>query len=130
MHVSKAGQYMSCLAKVTILLVVAPQQVHIVHLTLVLLDHMHQMFLQIWRIHLYEVGPKNVCIYFKNLGTYSKGKKRQQWALECTCYLQQLISQISLNQPVVQSYVKQLILRPLGQTEHLLKLQAKDRFSL
>ena len=51
-HVSKTGKYMSRLAKVAVLLVVAPQQVHIVHLTLVLLDHMHQMFLQIRRIHL------------------------------------------------------------------------------
>lgn len=63
MHVSKAGQYMSCLAKVTVLLVVAPQQVHIVHLTLVLLDHMHQMFLQVRGIHLYGVESKNVCVY-------------------------------------------------------------------
>lgn len=52
MHVSETGQYMRCLAKVAVLFVVAPQQVHIVHLTLILLDHMHQMFLQVWRINL------------------------------------------------------------------------------
>lgn len=52
MHVSETGQYMSCLAKVAVLLVVAPQQVHIVHFTLVLLYHMHQMFFQVGRIHL------------------------------------------------------------------------------
>lgn len=57
-HVSETGQYISCLAKVTVLFVVAPQQVHIVHLTLVLLDHMHQMFLQVWRIHLNRVQIK------------------------------------------------------------------------
>lgn len=51
-HVSETGQYMSCLAKVSVLLVVAPQQIHIVHLALVLLDHMHQMFFQVRRIHL------------------------------------------------------------------------------
>lgn len=56
MHVSETGQYMSCLAKVAVLLVVAPQQVHIVHLTLILLDHMHQMFLQVRRIHLDNGG--------------------------------------------------------------------------
>lgn len=51
-HVGKAGQYVGSFAKVTILLVVAPQEVHIVNFTLVLLDHMHQMFFQVWRIHL------------------------------------------------------------------------------
>ncbi len=55
-HVSQTGQYMSCFAKVAILFIVTPQQVHIVHLTLVLLDHMHQMFLQVWRIHLDNRG--------------------------------------------------------------------------
>lgn len=52
MHVSKTGQYMSCLAKVAVLLIVAPQEVHIVHFTLILLDHVHQMFFQVGRIHL------------------------------------------------------------------------------
>lgn len=56
MHVSETGQYMSCLAEVTVLLVVTPQQVHVVHFTLVLLDHMHQVFLQVRRIHLHKVG--------------------------------------------------------------------------
>lgn len=56
MHVSETGQHMSCLAKVAVLLVVAPQQVHIVHLTLILLDHMHQMFLQVRGIHLDNRG--------------------------------------------------------------------------
>jgi len=51
-HVSKAGQYVSRFAKVAILLVVAPQEVHIMNLTLVLFDHMHQMFFQIWRVDL------------------------------------------------------------------------------
>lgn len=55
-HVSETGQNMSGLAKVTVLLVVTPQQVHIVHLTLVLLDHVHQMFLQVRRIHLDNRG--------------------------------------------------------------------------
>lgn len=43
-------------------------------------------------------------------------------------YLQELVSKVGLNQPVVERYVKELILRPLGQTEHLLKLQGNDRF--
>lgn len=51
-HVSQTSQHMSCFAKVTVLLVVTPQQVHVVHFTLVLLDHVHQMFLQVRRIHL------------------------------------------------------------------------------
>lgn len=51
-HVSEAGQNVSCFAEVTIFLIVAPQEVHIVDLTLVLFDHMHQMFFQIRRIHL------------------------------------------------------------------------------
>ena len=41
-------------------------------------------------------------------------------------YLQQLVSQVGLNQPVVQSDVKQLVLRPLCQTEYLLKLQENN----
>lgn len=45
-------------------------------------------------------------------------------------YLQQFVSQVSLNQPVVQSDVKELVLRPLGQAKHLLKLRGNDRFSL
>lgn len=56
MHVSETGQYVSCLSKVPVLLVVAPQQVHIVHFTLVLLDHVHQVFLQVQRIHLDDGG--------------------------------------------------------------------------
>ncbi len=43
-------------------------------------------------------------------------------------YLQQLVGQISLNQPVVQSDVKQLVLRPLGQAEYLLKLQGNNKY--
>lgn len=39
-------------------------------------------------------------------------------------YLQQLVGQIGLNQPVVHGDVEQLVLRPLGQAENLLKLRA------
>lgn len=38
------------------------------------------------------------------------------------CYLQQLVRQVGLDQPVVQGDVKELVLRPLCQTQHLLKL--------
>lgn len=51
---------MGGLAKVAVLLVVAPQQVHIMHLALILLDHVHQMFLQVRRIHL-DTGKKAGC---------------------------------------------------------------------
>lgn len=51
-HVGEAGQHVGCFAKVPILLIVAPQQVHVVNFTLVLLDHVHQVFFQVWRIHL------------------------------------------------------------------------------
>lgn len=49
---------------------------------------------------------------------------RKKKASEQTHYLEQLVSQVGLNQPVVQSDVEQLVLRPLGQTEYLLKLWA------
>lgn len=38
-------------------------------------------------------------------------------------YLQQLVGQVGLDQPVVQRDVEELILGPLGQTEDLLKLE-------
>lgn len=50
-----------------------------------------------------------------------EGKKK---ASEQTHYLEQLVSQVGLNQPVVQSDVEQFVLRPLGQAEYLLKLWA------
>lgn len=40
-HVGEASQHVSRFAKVTVLLVVAPEQVHVVDFTLVLLDHVH-----------------------------------------------------------------------------------------
>lgn len=43
-----------------------------------------------------------------------------------TRYLEQLVSQIGLNQPVVHGDVEELVLRPLGQTERLLKLQVDN----
>lgn len=41
-------------------------------------------------------------------------------------YLQQLVGQISLYQPVVHGDMEELVLRPLGETEHLLKLQVNS----
>lgn len=41
-------------------------------------------------------------------------------------YLQQLVGQIGLNQPVVHGDVEQLVLRPLGQAEDLLKLRENN----
>lgn len=45
-------------------------------------------------------------------------------------YLQQLVRQVGLDQPVVQGDVKELVLRPLCQTQHLLKLGRNHRCSL
>lgn len=41
-------------------------------------------------------------------------------------YLQQLVGQVGLNQPVVQRDVEELVLGPLGQTEDLLELEADN----
>lgn len=51
-HVGKPGQHVGCLAEVAVLLVVAPQQVHVVHFALVLLDHVHEVILQIRGVYL------------------------------------------------------------------------------
>lgn len=56
-HVCQPGQNVGCFAKVAVLLVVAPQQVHVVHFALVLLDHVHEVIFQIGRVHL-EFGVK------------------------------------------------------------------------
>lgn len=52
MHVSETGQHMGCLPEAAVPLVVPPQQIHVVHLILILPDHMHEVILQVWRIHL------------------------------------------------------------------------------
>lgn len=39
-------------------------------------------------------------------------------------YLQQLVREVGLNQPVVQCNVEELVLGPLGQTKDLFKLDA------
>lgn len=44
-------------------------------------------------------------------------------------YLQQLVSEVGLNQPVVQCDVEELVLGPLGQTEDLFKLMQTQRQS-
>lgn len=56
--------------------------------------------------------------YIKTEVSCKNRTKTHEW----THYLEQLVSQISLNQPVVHSDVEQLVLRPLCQTEYLLKL--------
>lgn len=51
-HVCQSCQHVRRLAKASVLLVVSPQEVHVTHFTLVLFDHVHQMILEVRRIHL------------------------------------------------------------------------------
>lgn len=55
---------MSSFAKAAVLLIVPPQQVHVVHLILILLDHVHQMFLQVRRIHLDNRGQFSILLQY------------------------------------------------------------------
>lgn len=47
-------------------------------------------------------------------------------AREQALYLQQLVGQVGLDQPVVHGDVEELVLRALRQTERLLKLQVNN----
>lgn len=116
LHVSQTSQHVSRFAKAAALLVVAPQQVHVVHLVLILLDHVHQMLLQVGGVHLHNRGP------FSELRDMNVARRAQKQAR----YLQQLVGQVRLNQPVVHGDVEELVLGPLGQTQRLLKLQGND----
>lgn len=51
-HVSEAGQDVGCFSKAAILLIVAPQQVHVVNFALVLFYHVHQVFFKVRRVYL------------------------------------------------------------------------------
>lgn len=60
------------------------------------------------------------------LGTFGQGHNITGKAQKKTRYLEQLVGKIGLNQPIVHGDVEELVLRPLGQTERLLKLQVKN----
>lgn len=54
MHVSQSGQDVSRFAEAAIFLIVPPQEVHVAHFALVLLNHVHQMILEMLRVDLHE----------------------------------------------------------------------------
>lgn len=58
-HVGQTGQDVSRFSKAAILLIVSPQEVHVAHFALVLLDHVHQMLFEILRVDLHETKTKN-----------------------------------------------------------------------
>lgn len=71
-HVRKPGQDASCLPKAAALLIISPQQVHVPHLTLLLFDHVHQVSLQVRRVHLDRPHRPSVRIILNHQATQGK----------------------------------------------------------